>query len=206
MDSSKRAVHWNEVYASKPASHLSWFQAAAEPSMRMIRASGAAPDTGIIDIGGGASVLVDELLAADFMDVSVLDIAETALERTITRLGAGAAKVQWIVADILSWTPQRSYALWHDRAVFHFLTEEDDRAAYRAVLRQALKPGGTLIVAAFAADGPERCSGLPVRRWSAETLEAEFGNEFRSTETSRQEHRTPWGALQPFTWARLKKV
>jgi hypothetical protein len=206
MDSTERAAHWNEVYASKPANRVSWFQAAAEPSMRMIRASGVAQDAGIIDIGGGASVLVDELLAARFTAVSVLDIAETALEKTITRLGAGAAKVQWIVADVLSWIPQRNYELWHDRAVFHFLTEEKDRAAYRAVLRKALKPDGTLIVAAFAADGPERCSGLPVQRGSAETLAAAFGNEFRLTETSREEHRTPWGAVQPFTWTRFEKV
>jgi len=206
MDSSKRAAHWNEVYASKRPNQVSWFQAAAEPSMRMIRASGVAPDAALIDIGGGASVLVDELLAATFKDVSVLDIAETALERTITRLGAGAAKVQWIAADVLSWTPQRSYDLWHDRAVFHFLTEEKERTAYRAVLSKALKPGGTLILAAFAADGPERCSGLPVRRWSAEMLAAEFGDEFQAIETSREEHRTPWGAVQPFTWTRFQNV
>ena len=205
MDSTERAGHWNKVYASKPANQVSWFQTAAEPSMRMIRASGVARDAGIIDIGGGASVLVDELLAAGFTDVSVLDVAETALERTITRLGAGAAKVQWIAADVLSWTSQRSYNLWHDRAAFHFLSEEKDRAAYRAVLRKALKPDGTLIVAAFAPDGPERCNGLPVQRWS-ETLATEFGNEFRVTETSREEHRTPWGAVQPFTWTRFRKI
>ncbi len=201
-----RAAHWNEVYASKPPNQVSWFQAEAQPSMRMIRASGIARDAALVDIGGGASVLVDELLTADFKDVSVLDIAETALERTITRLGADAAKVQWIVADVLSWTPQRRYDLWHDRAVFHFLTEEKDRTAYRAVLLKALKPGGTLIVATFAADGAERCSGLPVQRWSAETLAAEFGNEFQSIETSKEEHRTPWGAVQPFTWTLFQKL
>src|SRR5258705_12348249 len=161
MSSHGRAAHWNEVYATKAPNQVSWFQAEPGVSSRLIAASGVSQDAAIIDIGGGTSVLVDRLLEAGFSNVSVLDIAENALERSITRLGQAAAKVKWIVADILSWVPQRGYDVWHDRAVFHFLTEENDRAAYRNVLSRGLKPGGSMIVATFAADGPERCSGFP---------------------------------------------
>jgi len=205
VSSDNRAAHWNEVYATKAPNQLSWFQAEPVPSLRMIAASGVHQDAAIIDIGGGVSVLVDRLLAAGFNDVSVLDIAENALERSITRLGQAAAKVNWIVADVLSWKPQRSYDLWHDRAVFHFLTEEQDRAAYRNVLSSGLKPGGSLIVATFAADGPERCSGLAVQRWSPDDLAREFPG-FEMIETGREEHSTPWGAVQPFGWTRFKRA
>jgi len=205
MSSHNRAAHWNEVYATKAPNQVSWFQAEPVQSLRMIAASGAHQDAAIIDIGGGASVLVDRLLAAGFTDVSLLDIAENALERSITRLGQAAAKVNWIVADVLSWTPQRRYDVWHDRAVFHFLTEERDRVAYRNVLSLGLKPGGSLIVATFAADGPERCSGLKVRRWSSDELAREFPG-FEMVETGREEHSTPGGAVQPFGWTRFERT
>ncbi len=205
MTPSERTTHWNELYGSKAPDQVSWFQAQAEPSMRIIGSSGVAKDAAIVDIGGGASVLVDELLAAQFTDVSVLDIAETALERTITRLGQRAAQVNWIVADVLFWSPRRTYDLWHDRAVFHFLTEERERARYRVTLDNALKPGGTLIIATFAEDGPERCSGLPVQRWSADALAKELA-EFRLEDSFKEAHKTPWGAAQSFTWARFLKL
>jgi hypothetical protein len=136
-----RQAHWDNVYATRKPDSVSWYQLSAELSLSLIRASGIARDEPIIDIGGGASVLVDQLLEAGFVDVSVLDIAESALDASKARLGSRAGQVQWIVADILSWIPARAYALWHDRAVFHFLTQETERARYRSVLARGLKSG-----------------------------------------------------------------
>ena len=173
--SIERQTHWNEVYATKSADKVSWFQPRAEMSMLLIESRGATKDSAIIDIGGGSSVLIDHLLDAGFVDVTVLDISERALIGSKDRLGARAADVHWIVSDVLEWTPARAYDVWHDRAVFHFLTSERDRAAYRATLLKGLRPGGMLIIGTFAEDGPERCSGLPCNRWSAGALAAELG-------------------------------
>ena len=200
MSTHNRAAHWNEVYATKAPNQVSWFQAEPVQSLRMIAASGANNDAAIIDVGGGASVLVDRLLAAGFTDVSVLDIAENALERSITRLGQAAARVNWIVADVLSWTPQRSYDVWHDRAVFHFLTTETDRKAYLTQVRRTVRPGGYVVVATFAEDGPTSCSGLPVARYSADTLHHAFGRSFELVESIREMHITPTGAQQSFVY------
>jgi SAM-dependent methyltransferase len=203
---NSRESHWANVYATKAADSVGWYQRSAEASLEMIRASGIAPDTPIIDIGGGASVLAGELLNGGFKDVSVLDIAEGALAIVKSRLGSRARDVHWIVADILDWTPARAYGLWHDRAVFHFLTEAKDRATYRAALEKGLAPGGTLIVATFAPEGPERCSGLPVQRWSPESLAQELGPNFALLESKREQHRTPGGTVQHFIWCRFKRL
>lgn len=197
--------HWNDVYATKALDKVSWFQPRAEMSMLMIQDAGAAADSAIIDIGGGASVLIDQLLDADFSDVTVLDISERALLASKERLGARAANGHWIVSDVLSWTPARAYDVWHDRAVFHFLTDEHDRAVYKSTLLKGLRAAGTLIIGTFAEEGPERCSGLPVHRWSAAALAAELGPEFHLVESLREAHRTPAGAVQPFTWTRFLK-
>ena len=202
----ERRTHWNEVYATKSADKVSWFQPRAEMSMRLIQASGVNEDSAIIDIGGGSSVLIDQLLDADFSDVTVLDISDRALIGSKERLGAHAAEVNWIVSDVLDWTPARAYDVWHDRAVFHFLTEERDRAVYRATLLKGLRLGGMLIIGAFAENGPERCSGLPVKRWSAASLAFELGPEFHLIESLHENHRTPAGAVQPFAWARFVHV
>ena len=202
----ERRTHWNEVYATKSADKVSWFQPRAEMSMRMIEAAGATQDSAIIDIGGGSSVLIDHLLDAGYVDVTTLDISERALIGSKDRLGPHAAEVHWIVGDVLAWSPARAYDVWHDRAVFHFLTGERDRAAYRATLLKGLRQQGALILGTFAEHGPERCSGLPVHRWSADALAAELGSEFRLIESLREDHRTPWGAVQPFTWARFERV
>jgi trans-aconitate methyltransferase len=201
----KRA-HWEAVYTTKAADQVSWFRRSADPSLRMIRASGIAKDDAIIDVGGGASVLADELLDAGFRDCSVLDIAEAALAASKARLGTRASEVHWIVADILSWAPPRRFALWHDRAVFHFLTDAQDRAAYRAVLERALEPDGHVVLATFAPDGPERCSGLDVHRWSPEGLAAELGPGFAPMESTKEAHVTPGGATQNFIWCRFRRV
>ena len=203
---NSRESHWANVYATKAADSVSWYRRSAEASLEMIRASFSAPDTPIIDIGGGASVLTGELLSAGFKDVSVLDIAEAALAIVKARLGSRARDIHWIVADILDWTPVRTYRLWHDRAVFHFLIEAKDRATYRAALEKALAPGGTLIMATFAPEGPERCSGLAVQRWSPQALAQELGPRFALLESKPEQHRTPGGAIQNFTWCRFKRL
>jgi hypothetical protein len=201
----EKQKHWNEVYAGIGALKVSWFQQRADISMRLIANSGASAKSAIVDVGGGSSVLVDQLLDAGFRDISVLDISETALAASKERLGGRAAWAQWIVADILSWIPPRAYDLWHDRAVFHFLTEEGDRTLYRAVLKKGLRKGGAMIIGTFAEDGPERCSGLPVHRWSAEALAVELGPSFRMVESLKHTHHTPKGVAQPFTWARFER-
>jgi len=204
--SRARQTHWNEVYATKAADKVSWFQPRAAMSMRLIEAARATRDSAIIDIGGGSSVLIDHLLDADFADITVLDVSERALIGSKDRLGARAAEVHWIVSDILAWSPARAYDVWHDRAAFHFLTDAADRAAYRTALLKGLRPGGALIIGTFADDGPQTCSGLPVQRWSANALAAELGPEFRLIESLREDHRTPGGAVQPFAWARFERV
>jgi trans-aconitate methyltransferase len=203
---TERHAHWDNIYQTKPANSVSWFQPSARPSLDMIRAAGIERTTPIIDVGGGASVLVDELLDAGFADVTVLDIASPALAVSQQRLGSRELAVHWIAADILAWQPERSYGLWHDRAAFHFLTEAQDRLNYRDTVERALSPGGWLILATFAEDGPERCSGLPVHRWSAEALAAEWGSGFELIQIAREEHVTPWGAAQAFTWCRFKRI
>ena len=203
---NEKKAHWNEVYSTKAADNVSWFQPRAEMSMLLIQESGAFDDSAIIDIGGGSSVLIDQLLDADFSDVTVLDISERALIGSKDRLGARAAEVHWIVSDVLEWTPARSYDVWHDRAVFHFLTEERERAVYRATLLKALSLDAMVIIGTFAEDGPERCSGLPVKRWSAASLAFELGREFRLIESLRENHTTPAGAVQPFTWTRFARI
>src|SRR5262249_27431561 len=162
----------------------------ARPSLEMIRAAAIEHAMPIIDVGGGASVLAGELLDDGFEDVTVLDIAAPALNVSQHQLGSRACLVHWIVADVLSWKPQRSYGLWHDRAAFHFLTDPQDRLNYRDTVERALIPGGWLILATFAADGPERCSGLPVQRWSADALAADWGDAFELIQTLREEHMT----------------
>jgi len=199
--------HWQGVYAGRAVTEVSWFEASADQSLALIGEAGLAPDDPVVDVGAGASVLVDQLLRAGYRDVTVLDIADSALAVSRDRLsrenlGADAARVDWATADLLSWQPARRYRLWHDRAVFHFLTEAADRDRYRKVLRQALAPGGRLVVGTFAADGPTRCSGLPTARYSAEELAAEFPG-FTTIRSAREEHHTPGGAVQPFTWVLL---
>jgi trans-aconitate methyltransferase len=159
------------------------------------------PESAIIDIGGGASRLADSLLAKGFRDLSVLDLSGAALDAAKARLGAQAEKVNWIVADATLWKPIQLYDIWHDRAAFHFLTEESDRAAYIARMKQALRAGGYAIVATFAPDGPERCSGLPIMRYDAGTLGQTLGHGFELIDTRRHTHATPWGSSQSFQFS-----
>jgi trans-aconitate methyltransferase len=198
--------HWEDVYAKKAENEVSWFQAEPVTSLEFIRHCGAAKDAAIIDVGGGESRLVDRLLEAGYSDVTVLDLSVHAIDATRQRLGARAADARWIVADVVQWTPERRYRLWHDRAVLHFLTEPDDRAAYVRNMLSAVVPGGCIVISTFAPDGPERCSGLPVRRYSAETLADELGAQVRLVETAREDHTTPWGAVQRFQYSRFTRL
>lgn len=193
--------HWERIYNTKLPTQVSWYQPHALRSLDLIRRVNPPPDGAIIDVGGGASTLIDDLLGAGYHDLTVLDISATALAGTRARLSAQAGSVRWIEADILDAPlPKAGYSVWHDRAVFHFLTASADRARYVAQVRQAVRSGGFVLVATFADDGPTRCSGLEVRRYSPEALHAEFGAPFRLMASEREEHITPGGALQVFTY------
>jgi len=193
-----RAQHWNIAYAQR-GTGVSWHQEDAGPSLELI-ASVATPRASVVDVGGGSSPLVDGLLAGGHRDVTVLDLSEVALDRARDRLGTAAAGVTWIAADLLSWQPARTFDVWHDRAVLHFLTAEEERHQYAALAAESVTPGGHAVLATFALDGPERCSGLPVRRYDAAGLAALLGDAFTPVLSTRELHRTPSGATQAFTW------
>lgn len=179
---------------------MSWYQRSPQLSLQMIAATGVAADGAIIDVGGGASTLVDKLLESGYSDVTVLDIASAALERSRARLGDAAKNVIWIEADILHFEPNRSFKLWHDRAVFHFLTEKNQQRHYADLLQKAIEPGGHLILATFGPDGPERCSGLPVQRYSTEELSRLLEPVFELQAQDLEEHKTPRGSVQQFLY------
>jgi ubiquinone/menaquinone biosynthesis C-methylase UbiE len=203
MDQKK---HWETIYRTKDVHSVSWFQPEARQSLGLITSVAPDKSAAIIDVGGGASVLVDDLLESGYTDLTVLDLSETALEIARQRLGESAAKVKWIAADVRN-APlaDRGYAVWHDRAVFHFLTDPADRAAYVAQVERAVGPGGYVLVATFAEDGPKTCSGLPVVRYSAESLHSEFGPAFRIVTSTHEDHHTPAGREQPFLYCLCRR-
>jgi trans-aconitate methyltransferase len=200
-----RAGHWDSTYADRGTTGVSWFQAVPAPSLHMIDVLGIAPTAKVIDVGGGAASLVDQLLARTFTDLTVLDISEVALTAARARVG-DQAPVLWVHADVLTWRPRHRFDLWHDRAVFHFLVDPADQQRYLETLRVALAPAGAVVIATFAPDGPEQCSGLPVTRYSAEDLTVLLGTAFTVVATSREEHTTPAGARQPFTWVAARRA
>jgi SAM-dependent methyltransferase len=201
-----RTEHWENTYRSKLPDRVSWYQAEPLLSLAMIRNAGVSPSEPLIDVGGGASVLVDRLLAAGHTDLTVLDISSSALAASRQRLGAAAERVAWVCADVLNFQPGREYALWHDRALFHFLTAAEDRARYRDSLRRGLRKGGQLVLAAFAVGGPLRCSGLDIVQYDADKLSAELGPEFTLAEQAHETHRTPAGGEQLFAWFRYQRA
>lgn len=202
-----RQQHWETVYTTRPADAVSWYQPHADQSLQLIRDSGLPSSASLIDIGGGASTLVDDLLRLGYSSLTVLDVSTAALAIARGRLGPErSARVQWLEADITETSlPRHAHDLWHDRAVFHFLTGAADRKHYVRTMNEALRPGGHLIVATFAEDGPERCSGLPVARYSAQTLQAAFGPRFELIAQAREAHRTPAGASQSFLYCHFRK-
>lgn len=198
-----RKAHWQGVHEGRQEAELSWFQEHPETSVSLIGRAGFGQAARIVDVGGGASRLVDHLLDAGHGCVTVLDIADAAIAKARARLGDRAEKVAWVAADVTRWTPESPFDIWHDRAVFHFLTEAPDRKAYTAGMAAAVRPGGQAIVATFALDGPEKCSGLPVRRYDAEGLAAEFAPRFRVVESFSEGHVTPGGKVQRFLFCRM---
>jgi hypothetical protein len=203
-DGEDRAAHWDEVYGRISTESVSWYQSRPTLSLELIDALGVGPDRAVIDVGGGASVLVDHLVGRGCTDLTVLDVSDAAVRAGRRRLGDDV-QVTWIVHDVLSWEPERRYDLWHDRAVFHFLSGLDIEA-YRAVLDRAVAPGGSVIVATFAPDGAEWCSGLPVTRYDAAGLGAALGDGFTMVEERQEVHTTPAGVMQPFTWIAARRL
>lgn len=203
MDETPSREHWQQIYATHDEERLSWFEPTPSISLDMLMAPSLKKDAPILDVGGGASRLVDGLLDRGFTQLSVLDIADAALEKSKGRLADRAAQVRWMTADITQWEPDRNYGAWHDRAVFHFLTTEQQRLDYRATMEKAVLPGGLVVIGTFSTLGPERCSGLPVQRYSAQSLSAELGDAFRWTATRKMEHSTPTGQVQIFQFSRF---
>lgn len=203
MDSKN---HWQNVYETKNSTAVSWFQEHANLSLELIQQRNIDKHTPIIDVGGGASTLVDDLLTADFQALTVLDLAASALTVAQTRLGQRSYQVTWLAADITrADLPSNHYGLWHDRAVFHFLTTPEQRKAYVQQVEHALQTGGYLLMATFALDGPLQCSGLPIVRYSPETLQAELGTNFVLREQRTEAHLTPSGSIQHFVYCLFQK-
>jgi SAM-dependent methyltransferase len=203
----KPKEHWDRVYATKPPSKVSWYQPHAERSMRLIQGTRVPRTAAIIDVGGGASTLVDDLLDQGYTALTVLDVSAAALAAARARLGARKSSVTWLESDITeARLPVHGYDLWHDRAVFHFLTSPEDRRKYVAAVLRAVRPKGHVIVATFAEDGPAQCSGLPVVRYRPEELHAEFGPSFALLQHEKEEHHTPSGTVQEFVYCYCRVV
>ena len=193
--------HWDTVYETKGSDHVSWFRPHLDRSLAFLDATNIPRSASVIDVGGGASTLVDDLLDRGYSNVTVLDLSEVALQAARERLGDRAQRVHWIRGDVTEVPlPSRAYDFWHDRAVFHFLRDPTARSRYVDAVRSSLKPGGHIVVATFGPHGPEKCSGLEVLRFTPEELHAEFGSDFAKISSSTETHTTPWGAEQEFVY------
>ena len=200
-----RAEHWDDAYRTRGVDGVSWFQIEPTTSLALLDALGVRPNAAVIDIGGGASTLVDQLVRRGYQDLTVLDISAAALEEGRKRLGEDAP-VTWVHEDLLAWRPERRFDVWHDRAVFHFLVEPEEQRRYLSLLAEAVEDGGALILGTFAEDGPEYCSSLRVSRYNAAELTELLGGLCETVVTTREVHVTPAGARQPFTWVAGHKV
>jgi ubiquinone/menaquinone biosynthesis C-methylase UbiE len=193
--------HWDAIYQGKGPDEVSWYRPHLDRSLRFIEDAALSTTASILDVGGGASTLVDDLLDKGYLNVTVLDLSSSAIAVARERLGARASTVTWLVGDVTELElPELRFDFWHDRAVFHFLTEPAARQRYVATVRRALKPNGHIVVATFGLSGPDRCSGLPVARYSAEGIHEQFGNEFQKVGGSTEVHHTPWGSEQEFVY------
>lgn len=195
--------HWEALYAEKDPNEVNWYQSHPQLSLSLIGDTGIGSAASIIDIGGGASTLVDHLLTDGYRDITILDIARTAIRLSQARLGDRSQHVTWHEHDVTGYAPEQRFDIWHDRAVFHFLTLARDRECYLKVLKKSLKPDGQVIIATFSDDGPNQCSGLDIVRYNPETLSHTLGPEFNLVETLTEEHHTPGGGLQQFVYCRF---
>jgi len=199
--------HWENIYSQKKPGEVSWYKPRLDLSLQILSSAGLNPSSCVIDVGAGASTLVDDLIKLGVKAVTILDVSGKALAVSKARLGQQANEVEWIEADITQAKLRKEYCdIWHDRAVFHFLTNIEDRRRYVAVMTEALKPQGQLVMATFSLQGPPRCSGLDIVRYSPQTLQAELGNEFLLVEALEEEHQTPFNTVQKFIYCRFQKV
>jgi SAM-dependent methyltransferase len=206
MNMTTNQDHWQTVYQAKSEQQTSWFRPHLDESLRLIDSLGLDKTLPVIDVGGGRSTLVDDLLARGYGDITALDLSQAALDQSRQRLGDRGASVAWIATDITQATlPATHYGLWHDRAVFHFLTDPGERARYAMLAARSMRADGYIVLATFAADGPEKCSGLPVCRYDADELAAVFAQDFERVADSRERHPTPFGTEQPFTYVVLRR-
>jgi SAM-dependent methyltransferase len=205
MIATDRKSHWETVYSTKPETGVSWYQDEPRLSLELIGAVASAEGGRIIDVGGGASVLVDRLVDFSFEEIAVLDISETALGKARARLGERAERVRWVVADATEAPDLGTFDVWHDRAVFHFLTDPTDRRSYAELARKTVPEGGYLVIATFADDGPRQCSNLDVCRYNARSLASELGEGFSLVREARETHTTPWGSSQPFLYGVFRR-
>ena len=201
-----RKSHWEDVYSNKLSTEVSWYQQHPEYSLAHITATGLKKSARIIDIGGGASTLIDYLLDAEYTELSVLDISSAAIEQARARLGNRADDVVWYEQDVTEFSPERPFDVWHDRAVFHFLTDPIERSSYVHVLTRALKPGAFAMIATFDLHGPKQCSGLDVQRYSQDTMSAALGDSFELIDTTTEVHVTPNGSMQNFVYCRFVRI
>lgn len=201
----RRLQHWEDVWQARDPERVTWYQPSLTRSLAIIDGLSLPREHPIVDVGGGASTFVDDMLARGFEDITVLDISAAALKRSRQRLGDAASAIHWIEADVLTVRLPAAFQLWHDRAVFHFLTEPADRAAYATVLREALRPDGRVLIATFGPDGPERCSGLPTSRYSGTTLLAALGPGWQLCAAELEDHVSPAGVRQQFLYALLQR-
>jgi trans-aconitate methyltransferase len=197
--------HWEAVWRDRAPEEMSWFQDAPTRSLEFIRAAAPEPEAPIVDVGGGASRLVDRLLAAGYRDLTVLDISAAALDAAQRRLGADATRVEWVRDDVLTHRFDRRFRVWHDRAVFHFLVDPDDRRRYVERLLEAVAPGGDVIIATFGPQGPTHCSGLPVQRYDRAAITAALGPDFAVCSYTEEVHHTPGDAAQQFSYTHLRR-
>lgn len=197
---TSRKEHWENIYTTKPLTDVSWYQPRPTTSLDYIGALGLPQNAPIIDVGGGDSFLVDHLLELGYSDITVLDISNASLQRAQKRLGLQAEQIQWVESDITSFQPSKDYQLWHDRAAFHFLTNEEDVRSYLENVKRAVPIGGYVIVGTFSENGPTRCSGIEIRQYSIDQLTATFGDEFKLINSSVVDHATPFDTIQNFTF------
>lgn len=206
MENFNRKLHWENIYQTKQLNEVSWYQPTPQTSLDFIEELQLPAAAHIIDVGGGDSFLVDNLLRLGFQNISVLDISEAAIERAKMRLGAQAEKITWIAADVAAFKPQQQYHLWHDRAAFHFLTQPHEIAAYKATACQCILPGGFLVIGTFSEQGPQKCSGIPIQQYSEEQMEQLWHPYFRKLQSVTTNHPTPFNTMQSFTFCSFKKV